>query len=344
MPIQWQSNVHRSRPHYIVWNELTHACWLQVATPLHSYHSVLVRSVLQPPIVERTRYMEQCVTQRSAHCQYRRHTHACYAFLVLVHNPDDTTFGSGLGLIWKLENTNTPRDAVPSSTQIRNSCHKRTLVSRNLGGNMVYHTLVPTKYGRELQREGEGIITTKVIIWRSINWGFHYPVDDQTLKYWLVNPTIVNIMQNINRVLMIIVYTLQVVFPMSVSSEWMISNFVRWNSKLLLRILQWRKLLYTAQDILDQSILVLCHLHWISCLVVLKFNVELVNCQEHLCSYKQQPYTGSSLCCETLNSTDKRMQGHTNALLDSTHIFDFVTVIIIIVNNFQKLILLHLWY
>ena len=48
----------------------------------------------------------QCVAQRSAHCRNSRHMHACCLCQCATHHyvvqitPDQTTSGSGLGLIW----------------------------------------------------------------------------------------------------------------------------------------------------------------------------------------------------------------------------------------------------
>ena len=78
-----------SCPYCIVWNDFMRAHWLQVATPPHSYHCALVRSVLQPVFVllfEMNWCRTQCVAWRSMLTVGSRHTCAYQSFLVLTCN------------------------------------------------------------------------------------------------------------------------------------------------------------------------------------------------------------------------------------------------------------------
>ena len=87
------------------------------------------------------------------------------------------------------------------------------------------------------EKEMERIIMTKVIIWRSINWGFHDPADDQTLKYWLVDPTIITHYASNKQCFNDYSLSCWLSFFMSVSSDLSINDFNNvdhWNSKLIL--------------------------------------------------------------------------------------------------------------
>ena len=93
--------------------EFTHARWLQVATPPHSYHSALIRSLLQPAIiasrVEQIRGTQWvCSPEKHVHSVFD--TQVCMPHLFGPHAQHaiewsrsiriKTTSGSGLGLIW----------------------------------------------------------------------------------------------------------------------------------------------------------------------------------------------------------------------------------------------------
>ena len=97
---------------------------------------------------------------------------------------------------------------------------------------------------------------------------------------------------------MIIVYSSRLSFLCPfLPRQWMISNIVCWNSKLILHTLQWLKLLYILHKIFLNLSLVKFQFsvtcvgflasHVLDFLSHFQFNAESVR-QKHICSYKQQ--------------------------------------------------------